>query len=86
MSIYHQRYNGTEWVNETVDGGGSGGASNHATLTNLAWLLSKHEGTAYAIPGFDSNGDVNERERQTGVAVTAAGIHAALVSLGLITA
>ena len=55
MTIIAQRYNGTEWVNETFSGGG-GGSSNHASLTNLDWTLSAHEGTVDTLAGFDSTG------------------------------
>ncbi len=54
MAIQFQRYNGSEWVNEDPTGGG-GSSSNHAGLTNLAWLLSKHESTvASVLAGFNA--------------------------------
>ena len=55
MAITFQRYNGLEWVTESE--GGGGGISNHASLTNLAWLNSKHTGTANTVAGFDADGD-----------------------------
>lgn len=54
MTIAFQRWNGTEWVTES-EGGGS--TSNHASLTNLDWGLSKHTGTANTTAGFDSSGN-----------------------------
>ena len=59
MAITLQRWSGTEWIDETA-GSGGGGSSNHAGLTNLAWLNSKHEGTASKLAGFDSAGEVAE--------------------------
>ncbi len=58
MTIAFQRYNGSEWVTETESS--SGGVTNHASLTNLAWELSKHTGTADKYAGWDSNGDPAE--------------------------
>jgi len=56
MTIQFQRWNGSEWVTEST-GGGSGAASNHASLTNLDWENSRHTGTANKYAGFDSSGD-----------------------------
>ncbi len=56
MTIIFQRYNGSEWVTEPTSDGG-GGASNHASLTNLSWLNSRHEGTAVKLAGFDASGE-----------------------------
>ena len=47
----------------TVDGrvvtisGGGGGTSNHASLSNLSWIVSGHTGTANRLAGFDGSGN-----------------------------
>lgn len=42
------------------DNGGGGGASDHATLTHLAWTSSAHTGTASRFAVFDSGGAAAE--------------------------
>ena len=63
MTIAFQRYNGSEWVTETESS--SGGVTNHTSLTNLAWLLGGHTGTANKLAGFDSSGDAAELDAVT---------------------
>lgn len=47
----------------TVDGrvvtisGGGGGTSNHASLSNLSWIVSGHTGTGNRLAGFDGSGN-----------------------------
>jgi len=60
MAITFQRYNGSEWINESE--GGSTGSSNHASLTNLDWLNSKHTGTHGKLASFDSEGNASYSE------------------------
>jgi hypothetical protein len=36
--------------------GGSGGSSDHATLSNLVWTASAHTGTASRVAGFNGSG------------------------------
>ena len=55
MTIAFQRYNGSEWVTESESG--ETGSSNHASLTNLDWLNSKHTGVASSFAGLDGDGD-----------------------------
>ena len=43
-----------------LDAVNSGGVTNHASLTNLNWNLSGHEGTANKFAGFDSDGNASE--------------------------
>ena len=59
MSLNVQRYNGSGRISEDF-GGDGGSASNHASLTNLAWLNSRHTGTDSRVAGFDSSGDAIE--------------------------
>lgn len=42
-------------------------ATAHSTLTNLAWLLSGHTGTANKLPAFDANGNATEIDVPSGV-------------------
>ena len=55
MTIIFQRYNGSEWIDESESGGS--GSANHASLTNLAWTNSRHTGDADTYAGFDSEGN-----------------------------
>jgi len=58
MSLVFQRYNGTEWITESE--GDTSGSSNHASLTNLSWLNSRHTGAALRVAGFDADGNAVE--------------------------
>jgi len=60
MALQVQRWNGSEWVTETLGSGSGSGTSNHAGLTNLIWVSSAHEGTANTFAGFDSGGAATE--------------------------
>lgn len=44
------------WTEEDTGGGGGGGGTDHATLSNLGWLVSAHTGTANRIAAFGGGG------------------------------
>lgn len=44
------------WTAPAAGGGGGGGGTDHATLSNLAWTVSGHTGTASRVAGFSGAG------------------------------